>query len=642
MVRSPGVRVWGCYPQRGPGAEPLALPALRVDSAPRIGRVAGDLIGSCMHAYRTHTCAALRADDAGTQARLSGWVHGKRDHGGLLFIDLRDHYGLTQCVFAAGSAAFAVAERLRVESVITVTGQVVRREGATENARLPTGAIELVVEAVDVQSAAEVLPLQVAGDAAYPDELRLRYRYIDLRRDKVHRNMMLRADVIASLRRRMIAQGFTEFQTPILTASSPEGARDFLVPSRLHPGKFYALPQAPQQFKQLAMVAGFDRYFQIAPCFRDEASRADRSPGEFYQLDFEMSFVTQEDVFATIEPVMAGVFAEFARDRAVSAPPFERIPYEAALRVFGTDKPDLRNPIRIADVTEQYAGSGFGLFAGIAAQGGIVRAIPAPGAAGQPRSFYDRLNGWAREQGAGGLGYIVFDAEGAKGPIARNLEPARIEAIRVAAGVRAGDAVFFAAGVRAETEKFAGLVRTRLGEELGLIEANAFRFCWITDFPMYERNEETGLIDFSHNPFSMPQGGMDALETMDPLAIKAFQYDIVCNGIELSSGAIRNHRPDIMIRAFAIAGYDAGEVEARFGGMLNAFRYGAPPHGGSAPGIDRMVMLLADEPNIREVILFPLNQRGEDLMMQAPAEVSAARLRELSLKVEFARRDPGV
>jgi aspartyl-tRNA synthetase len=585
-----------------------------------------------MHAYRSHTCDDLRDTDAGGEARLSGWVHSKRDHGGLLFIDLRDHYGLTQCVFAAGTEAFAAAEKLRVESVITVTGQVVRRAGGTINPKLHTGDIELAVQSLEVQSTADVLPFQVAGSEQYPDELRLRHRYIDLRRDKVHRNIMLRSQVIASLRQRMIAQGFTEFQTPILTASSPEGARDFLVPSRIHHGKFYALPQAPQQFKQLAMVAGFDRYFQIAPCFRDEASRADRSPGEFYQLDFEMSFVTQEDVFATIEPVMAGVFEEFG-GRTVTRPPFPRIPYDRALLEFGSDKPDLRNPIRIADVTAQYTGSGFGLFAGVAAQGGIVRAIPAPGAADHPRSFFDKLNVWAREQGAGGLGYIQFEAGGAKGPIARNLEPERIEAIRVAVGAQAGDAVFFAAGARESTVKFAGAVRTRLGEELSLIEPNAFRFCWITDFPMYERNEETGQIDFSHNPFSMPQGGMEALETMDPLDIKAFQYDIVCNGIELSSGAIRNHRPDIMIRAFAIAGYPQSTVEERFGGMLNAFRYGAPPHGGSAPGIDRMVMLLADEPNIREVILFPLNQQGEDLMMQAPAEVSPARLRELSLAV---------
>jgi aspartyl-tRNA synthetase len=588
-----------------------------------------------MHAYRTHTCGALRASDAGSTARLSGWVHSKRDHGGLLFIDLRDHYGLTQCVFASGSPAFAQADAVRPESVVTVTGEVVRREGSTVNPKLPTGEIELRVADLVVQSAAEVLPMQVAGEEKFPEETRLTYRFLDLRRDKLHRNMVLRAGVIASLRRRMIAAGFTEFQTPILTASSPEGARDFLVPARLHPGKFYALPQAPQQFKQLLMVAGFDRYFQIAPCFRDEASRADRSPGEFYQLDFEMSYVTQEDVFATIEPVISGVFGEFAYGRAVDLPPFVRIPYETALLEFGSDKPDLRNPLRITDVTEHFAGSGFGLFARIAAGGGVVRAIPAPGAASHPRSFFDKLNAWAREEGAGGLGYITYDADGAKGPIARNLEPDRAEAIRAACGVHAGDAVFFAAGKREDAAKFAGAVRMRLGAELGLSETGAFRFCWITDFPMYELNEETGQIDFSHNPFSMPQGGMEALETQDPLAIKAFQYDIVCNGIELSSGAIRNHRPDIMIRAFGIAGYGPEEVEARFGGMLNAFRYGAPPHGGSAPGIDRIVMLLADEPNIREVILFPLNQQGEDVMMGAPAEIPPARWKELSLKPDL-------
>jgi aspartyl-tRNA synthetase len=589
-----------------------------------------------MHAYRTHTAGQLRAGDAGQTARLSGWVHSKRDHGGLLFIDLRDHYGLTQCVFAAGSATFEAAEKLRPESVVTVTGEVVLRDGATINPRLPTGEVELRVAELVVQSTADVLPIQVAGDEKYPDELRLKYRFIDLRREKMQRNIKLRAGVIASIRRRMIDSGFTEFQTPILTASGPEGAREFLVPSRNHPGTFYALPQAPQQFKQLAMVAGFDRYFQIAPCFRDEASRADRSPGEFYQLDFEMSFVTQEDVFNTIEPVIAGVFEEFAGGRGVTRPPFPRIPYDQALLKFGTDKPDLRNPIRIADVTEQFAGSGFGLFARIAASGGIVRAIPAPGAASNPRSFFDKLNEWAREQGAGGLGYIQFEAEGPKGPIARNLEADRAEAIRVACGLQPGDAVFFAAGKPDEAPKFAGAVRTRLGQELGLIAEGEFRFCWITDFPMYELNEETGQVDFSHNPFSMPQGGMEALNGQDPLTIKAYQYDIVCNGIELSSGAIRNHRPDIMIRAFEIAGYPESEVEARFGGMLAAFRYGAPPHGGSAPGIDRIVMLLADEPNIREVILFPLNQQGQDLMMGAPAPVPAARLKELSLKLDLA------
>ncbi len=594
-----------------------------------------------MHAYRTHTCGQLRGPDAGQEARLSGWVHSKRDHGGLLFVDLRDHYGLTQIVFAQGTPAFDAVDALRVESVITVSGQVVLREGATVNPKLPTGEIELRAADVVVQSAADVLPMQVAGGESFPDEIRLRYRFLDLRRERTHRNLMLRSAVIASLRARMTGQGFTEFQTPILTASSPEGARDFLVPSRVHPGKFYALPQAPQQFKQLAMVAGFDRYFQIAPCFRDEASRADRSPGEFYQLDLEMSFCTQEDVFAVLEPVIGGLFEEFGGGRAVDTAPFRRIAYEEALLRYGNDKPDLRNPLLITDVTEHYAGSGFGLFARIAAAGGLVRAIPAPGAGANPRSFFDKLNAWAREGGAGGLGYITFDADGAKGPIAKNLEPERAEAIRVACGVGPGDAVFFAAGPHEEARKFSGLVRTRVAEELGLVEQDAFRFCWVVDFPMFELNEETGRVDFSHNPFSMPQGGMEALDTQDPLTIKAFQYDIVCNGIELSSGAIRNHRPDIMVRAFGIAGYSEADVEARFGGMLAAFRFGAPPHGGSAPGIDRMVMLLADEPNIREVILFPLNQGGEDLMMGAPAPVDAARLRELSLKVELAPKVKG-
>jgi aspartyl-tRNA synthetase len=588
-----------------------------------------------MHAYRTHTCGALRAADAGSPARLSGWVHAKRDHGGLLFIDLRDHYGMTQCVFPAGSPAFAAADAARPESVITVTGEVVPREAGTVNPKLPTGEIELRVAELVVQSVAEVLPIQVAGDEKFPEDLRLKYRFIDLRRDKLHRNIALRSQVIQSIRRRMLDAGFTEFQTPILTADSPEGARAFLVPARMHPGTFYALPQAPQQFKQLIMVAGFDRYFQIAPCFRDEAARADRSPGEFYQLDFEMSYVTQEDVFDTIAPVIAGVFEEFSQGRAVTKPPFPRIPYDTAMLEYGSDKPDLRNPLRIADVTQHFAGSGFGLFARIAASGAVVRAIPAPGAASQPRSFFDKLNDWAKAEGAGGLGYIVYDADGPKGPIARNLEPERAEAIRTACGLKAGDAVFFAAGKRDEAAKFAGVVRTRLGEELGLGEKDAFRFCWITDFPMYELNEETGLIDFSHNPFSMPQGGLEALNAQDPLTIKAYQYDIVCNGVELSSGAIRNHRPDIMLRAFEIAGHSADEVERRFGGMLNAFRYGAPPHGGSAPGIDRIVMLLADEPNIREVILFPLNQQGEDLMMGAPAEITSARLKELSLRLDL-------
>jgi len=589
-----------------------------------------------MHAYRTHTCGALRASDAGAPARLSGWVHRKRDHGGLVFVDLRDHYGLTQCVIPTGSAVFDIIDRLRPESVITVTGDVVARQEGTVNPNLPTGAIELRVHEVHVQSAAEVLPIQVAGEQQFPEDLRLRYRFLDLRRERQHRNLMLRSKVIASIRSRMVAQGFTEFQTPLLTASSPEGARDFLVPARLHPGKFYALPQAPQMFKQLAMVAGFDRYFQIAPCFRDEASRADRSPGEFYQLDFEMSFVTQEDVFAAIEPVLAGVFEEFSdatgTKRDVTPAPFPRIPYAESMLRFGSDKPDLRNPIRLSDVTEIFRDSSFGLFARAVAAGGVVRAIPAPAAAGKPRSFFDGMNEWAREQGAGGLGYIAFDEGEAKGPIAKNLQPERIAALRAECGLQDGDAVFFAAGPEVAAVRLAGQARTKLGTDLGLIEADCFRFAWVTDFPMYEKDEDTGRIDFSHNPFSMPQGGMEALESQDPLTINAYQYDIVCNGIELSSGAIRNHRPEIMIKAFEIAGYTADQVEARFGGMLNAFRYGAPPHGGSAPGIDRIVMLLADEPNIREVVLFPMNQQAEDLMMGAPAPVDDIRMKELSLR----------
>ena len=586
-----------------------------------------------MHRYRTHNCAALRSQDVGSIVKLSGWIHSKRDHGGLLFIDLRDHFGITQIVIPANSPLLNTAERLRVESVICITGKVVAREGETVNPKLPTGQIEIQAENLEIISEATVLPFQVTGNENYPEDLRLKYRYIDLRRERVHRNLMLRSNIIASLRHRMIEQGFTEFQTPILTASSPEGARDFLVPARLHPGKFYALPQAPQQFKQLAMVAGFDRYFQIAPCFRDEAARADRSPGEFYQLDFEMSFVTQEDVFETLEPVMEGIFKEFAPTHTVSSAPFERIPYKQAMKEYGSDKPDLRNPLKLVDVSEAFKNSSFGLFAKIVEAGGEVRAVPAPGAGSFPRSFFDKLNKWAREEKAGGLGYIIFEDNGAKGPIAKNLDEERCEMIRQACHLKSGDAVFFVAGQGPDMVKFSGSVRTKIATELDLIEKNAFRFCWIVDFPMYEINEETGLIDFSHNPFSMPQGGLEALINKNPLEINAYQYDIVCNGIELSSGAIRNHRPDIMIKAFEIAGYPEEEVEKRFGGMLNAFRYGAPPHGGAAPGIDRMVMLLMDEPNIREVILFPLNQQGEDLMMEAPAPISAERLKELSLAI---------
>jgi len=591
-----------------------------------------------MHEYRTHSCGALRAADVGSHVRLSGWVHRKRDHGGVLFVDLRDHFGLTQLVCAAGSDALKVLEHLRLESVVTVDGDVVAREGATVNPNLPTGEIEVRARKVTVQSEAAELPMPVAGEADYPEEIRLKNRFLDLRRDRLHRNIVLRSNVIASIRRRMIAAGFTEFQTPILTASSPEGARDFLVPSRIHPGKFYALPQAPQMFKQLIMMAGFDRYFQIAPCFRDEDARADRSPGEFYQLDFEMSFVTQDDVFGTIEPVLAGVFEEFAdygRERAwtVTKPPFPRIPYAEAMLKYGSDKPDLRNPLTLTDVTEHFRGGGFGLFAKLIEGGAVVRAIPAPGTGDRPRSFFDGMNEWARAEGHAGLGYVTRKAGDFGGPIAKNLGPERMAAIYEACALGPDDGLFFAAGKPGPAAKLAGQARTRVAQQLGLIEIDCYKFCWIVDFPMYERNEDTGQIEFSHNPFSMPQGGLEALQTKDPLDILAYQYDIVCNGVELSSGAIRNHLPQIMYKAFEIAGYSQGDVDTRFSGMINALKYGAPPHGGSAPGVDRIVMLLADEPNIREVVLFPMNQRAEDLMMGAPSEVSPKQLRELGIKI---------
>ena len=647
-----------------------------------------------MHAYRSHTCADLRKSDVGQTVRLSGWVHRVRDHGGVLFIDLRDHYGVTQVLADPDSPVFAEVEKVRSEWVIRIDGEVKARDEGLVNPNIPTGEVEVFIRDIEVLGAAEELPLPVFGDQDYPEETRLKYRFLDLRRDKLHQSIVLRSKVIASLRRRMVEQGFTEYQTPILTASSPEGARDFLVPSRLHPGKFYALPQAPQQFKQLIMVAGFDRYFQIAPCFRDEDPRADRSPGEFYQLDMEMSFATQEDVFQVIEPVMRGVFEEFGGGRPVT-PEFPRIAYKDAMLWYGSDKPDLRNPIRMQVVSEHFAGSGFKIFASILEQDGTeIRAIPAPG--GGSRKFCDRMNAFAQKEGLPGMGYIFWreglywsddlertrditphglgheleapavkfhrenaaDDENfnttaivkryvehlletgqafrhvtAAGPLAKNIGPERTEAIRQQLGLGDGDAAFFLGGKPSSFEAVAGKARDEIGRELGLTDTDRFDFCWIVDFPMYEKDEETGAIDFSHNPFSMPQGGLEALETQDPLDILGYQYDIVCNGVELSSGAVRNHKPEIMYKAFEVVGHDKAFVDSHFGGMLSAFRYGAPPHAGIAPGVDRMVMLLADAENIREVIMFPMNQRAEDLMMQAPSEATNEQLRELGLRV---------
>jgi aspartyl-tRNA synthetase len=590
-----------------------------------------------MHAYRTHNCAALTAANVGQDVRLSGWVHRKRDHGGVLFVDLRDHYGITQVVADSDSPALPILEGLRAESVVTIDGVVKARAEGTANPNLATGEIEVFARAVTVQSAAAELPMPVAGEADYPEDIRLRYRFLDLRRERLHNNIVLRSNVISSLRRRMIDQGFTEFQTPILTASSPEGARDYLVPSRVHPGKFYALPQAPQMFKQLLMVAGFDRYFQIAPCFRDEDARADRSPGEFYQLDFEMSYVTQDDVFAAIEPVLHGVFEEFAdwqgKGRTVSPLPFKRIPYKESMLKYGNDKPDLRNPILITDVSELFKGSGFGRFASIVEAGDVVRAIPAPGTAEKSRKFFDDMNSWAQSEGFAGLGYATRKGGVFGGPIANNHGEEGMAKIAEALGLGPDDGVFFAAGKEAQAAKLAGLARTRVAEQLELIDDKRFEFCWIVDFPMFEYDEDAKKVDFSHNPFSMPQGELEALETKDPLDILAFQYDIVCNGVELSSGAIRNHRPEIMYKAFEIAGYTQQDVDTNFAGMINAFKFGAPPHGGSAPGVDRIVMLLADEPNIREVIVFPMTQKAEDLMMGAPNFATAKQLRELNIRL---------
>jgi aspartyl-tRNA synthetase len=587
-----------------------------------------------MHAYRTHKCAELRASDVGSTVRLSGWVHRKRDHGGVLFVDLRDHYGMTQIVADSDSAALPILEGLRVESVITIDGEVKARSEATVNANLPTGEIEVFARGVTVLSRAEELPLPVAGEQEYPEETRLKYRFLDLRRETLHANIMTRTAVIRETRRRMEEIGFTEFSTPILTASSPEGARDFLVPSRIHQGKFFALPQAPQQYKQLLMVAGFDRYFQIAPCFRDEDPRADRLPGEFYQLDLEMSFVTQEEVWETMEPVMAGIFESFANGRKVTpAGEFPRIPFAQAMLDYGTDKPDLRNPLVIRDVTEHFRKSGFGLFERIVEGGGVVRAIPAPATAEKSRKFFDDMNDWARSEGHAGLGYVTRKGGEFGGPIAKNHGEEGMHALYDAIGLGPDDGCFFAAGKEEQAAKLAGAARTRCGEQLELVEQDAFRFCWIIDFPFYEWSEEEKKVDFAHNPFSMPQGGLEALQSQDPLTIKAYQYDMVCNGYELASGSIRNQYPELMVKAFELTGLTQADVEERFGGMYRAFQYGAPPHGGMAAGVDRMVMLLCGVQNLREITLFPMNQRAEDLLMGAPSPAEPKQLRELALRV---------
>jgi len=587
-----------------------------------------------MHAFRTHTCGALRSADVGNTVRLSGWVHRIRDHGGLLFIDLRDHYGITQIVADPDSPVFATVETLKPEWVVRVDGKVVARSAETINPNLPTGEVEVRVADIEILSESAELPLPVFGEPDYPEETRLRYRFLDLRRETLHANVMKRAEIISSIRTRMRNAGFFEFQTPILTASSPEGARDYLVPSRVHPGKFYALPQAPQQFKQLIMMGGFDRYFQIAPCFRDEDARADRSPGEFYQLDLEMSFVTQDDIFDTVEPIIRGLFEEFGNGQPVT-PEFPRIPYKESMHKYGTDKPDLRNPIEMEDVTGHFRGSGFKVFAAMLEKDENARVWAIPGKGGGSRAVCDRLNSWAQGEGQPGLGYIFFrDGEGA-GPVAKNIGPERTEAIRAQLGLGDGDAVFFVAGLPKAFVDFAAKARTKIGEELQLVASGRFDFCWIVDFPMFEWNEDEGKIDFSHNPFSMPQGGLEALDTMEPEEVLAYQYDLVCNGVELSSGAIRNHKPEIMEKAFAIAGYPKEELEKRFGGMLRALQYGAPPHGGIAPGIDRMVMLLCGEENLREVVMFPMNQQAEDLLMGAPSEVSPEQLKELNIRISL-------